>query len=158
MDLNSELNYFSIHSSENYIKDEINPLSKHTQSNTNNFRKVSFSSDEIEIRKPDNFYSNEFNTWLSETDLRRSPEGGEDVPSSNMVLEPRNIVEMKPDVLHHKSKSSKKNKKEKKSNGDHKEEKAKKKKEKKRESSKIDAFLNDNVSFTERHENDYESI
>lgn len=141
---------------------KINPLAKHCDSITQEFRKLSLSSsDEIEMRKSENSDIH-LNSWLSNTNMRRSPEGGEDIPTLTMHKEPRQIPINEIDCVNENSKKMKKlkkDKKEKKNRSENKEEKSKKKKIKKETiSNDLNEFMNGVSSTAEHYENEYESI
>lgn len=174
-------------SKENTITPKVNPLAKtkHRNENTTKSidyfveRKISISSDEIDVPNVANKNANvdvddvleltddKFDTWISDTNQRRSPEGGEDFSAqpSGGVDQPEKIAVHQQQLdkvpgadsdkeRKHKSKKSKKEKKDR-SDRDEKKEKKKKRKSKEKE---LEEFLNGTPAANGALDDAYEAI
>ncbi|XP_055390375.1 rab-like protein 6 [Condylostylus longicornis] len=129
-----------------------------------NLRKNSYSSEEIPSISPDESHPNiqsyeeNLDNWLTDTSIRRSPEGGEDTGSVPSISQDLNSSsESKISNQEKKSTTHHKKKKEKKDRDKDKSEKKEKKKKKRSKTSELEDFLN-GTSDTNRIEEAYEAI
>ncbi|CAD7088511.1 unnamed protein product [Hermetia illucens] len=142
-----------------------NPLAKHRKSTdftksealTSSIRKSSISSEEIPVASTtiDSAYGDEFDGWLADNSIRRSPEGGEDTSSMPSIVQDAE-PKLKSD-----SGSEKKHKHKKKKDKDKKdrEERKEKKKKKRSKESDLEDFLNGTPdTSTNRIDEAYEAI
>lgn len=143
------------------IKPKINPLLKNSKVKTE--RKPSFTSSEdipIVINKIDEnneISSEDLDSWLGDSNVRRSPEGGEDLSLNQRMNQEPIAVEIV--VSEEKLEKKKKKKKEKKEKRD-KDEKSSKEKKKKKKSKENDLedFLNGSPNSENHVAEEYDSI
>lgn len=151
-----------IHSRAEEIKPKINPLAKNSKAKTERKQSFTSSGEDIPIvtnNKIDDINeisSEDLDSWLADSNVRRSPEGGEDL-SLNQRIQQEPAVEIV--VSEEKLEKKKKKKKEKKEKRD-KDEKSSKEKKKKKKSKENDLedFLNGSSNSENHVAEEYDSI